>query len=464
MKIKHLIIVSLLLAVMTVGAVSASQDIACNDTLSENAIDDAAISEVADESSDDVLSQEIDEEDDDVLGQSDDDSIIQASAEPEDLLGDYSAGGVKIEIQSFIDITDKYADLAEIYDKGGIKGTITVKLDGTKIFSKKVSTKDTYYYLGTKNLGLDKYGDGYHTVKIIYNNGKDRTDSRKVNFVAIPTVNYPDYMSVGEDNGVSIEGKAGIDGTATLYQRIASGKDAYGDPIYKKGPAIATVKITNGYGWIPLNKLTNGTQSLQLEYKFGTYDDVKTFTIDVRQNSAGFKSSISKTTIDYGKKITVKLTGPKADGDANIYVDNGFYRSVRFNFGVMDEKVTGLSVGKHLITVNYYDYDSDLFYSKTYHVVVNHAINLKLKKATVKKSAKKLDLKATLKIDGKVAKKTKVKFKFNKKTYKAKTNNKGVAKVTIKKKVLKKLKKGKKVTYQVTYGGKTVSKTVKVKK
>jgi hypothetical protein len=95
---------------------------------------------------------------------------------------------------------------------------------------------------------------------------------------------------------------------------------------------------------------------------------------------------------------------------------------------------------------------------------VNDIIKLTLKKVKVKKSAKKLVLRATLKINGKKVKGKIVRFKFNGKTYKAKTNKKGIAKVTIKKAVLKKLKVGKKIKYQVSYGGKTVKKTVKVKK
>ena len=89
---------------------------------------------------------------------------------------------------------------------------------------------------------------------------------------------------------------------------------------------------------------------------------------------------------------------------------------------------------------------------------------LTLKKVKVKKSAKKLVIRATLKINGKLASGKKVTFKFNGKTYKATTNKKGVAKITVKKAVLKKLKVGKKVKYQASYGGKTVKKTVKVKK
>ncbi len=471
MKLKHLMIVSLILTILTIGAVSASDDIVGNDTLSQVSTDDADVDEIVQESSDDVVSQEIDEDDealsysdDEPVAQADDESVIQVNAEPEDLLGDYVSGGVEISIDSYVDISDKYSSLGHVYDENGLKGTITLKIDGKKVFTKKYTSKNSEYcYIYVEDVGVEKLKYGYHTVKLTYDNGKAKTDSRKVNFVSIPTIDYPSSISVGEKNGVSIEGDK-LNGTATIYYREITGYDSYNDPIYKKGKAFTTVNIVNGKAWIPLGKLTEGNQALQLEYKFGTWEDVKTFTVVVKKNSKEFKSSLSKTTITYGKSITAKLTGPKADGYAEILLDNSYFKDVRFNFGKLEESISGLKVGKHRITIQYSDSDSNLFYSTTYKVTVKHAINLKLKKVKVKKSAKKLVIKATLKIDGKKAKHKKVIFKFKNKKYTAKTNKKGVAKITIKKKILKKLKKGKKVKYQVTYGEKTVKKSVKVKK
>ena len=457
MKFKHLMIVSLiLLAILTIGAVSASQDIESDDALSESSTDDAPISESASDSSEDVVSQSNDE--------SDDDPVLEASDEPEDVLGDYSSANVHIEINSYVDFSDESSELGYVSDYKGLKGTITVKIDGKTVFTKKYTTRnDEYCYIETQKINLKNIDYGYHTVKIIYNDGKVRSDTRKVNFVTIPSINYPSDMSEGEKNGISIEGLKGITGTATIYNRIITGYDEYKNPIYKKGEAIKTVNIKNGVGWIPLDTLAVGKHSLQLEYKFGNYEDVLVLSIEVHKNGDGFKSSVSKTKITFGKTITASLTGPKGSGYAYIYIDNNYYKDVRFNFGSMKEVISGLSAGKHRITISYSEYDGELFYSQTYEVFVNHNIKLKLPKVTVKKSAKKLVIKATLKIDGKAAKNKKVTFKFNNKKYIAKTNKKGVAKITIKKSVLKKLK-GKKVKYQVTYDKKTVSQTVKIKK
>lgn len=465
MKLKGLIIACLILAILTIGAVSASEDIADNVTLSDVNADDAIMNEAASESSEDVVSQAIDDANEDDLSYSDDESLIKAIDEPEDVFGDYNSGGVEISINNYVDLTDKYAELGHVYDKHGIKGTVSVKIDGKTVFSKKyTSGKTDSIYFNSKTIDMKKFGYGYHTVKITYNDGKAKSDSRKVNFVAIPTISYPSSMSVGEKNGIIIQGEAGMSGTATIFNRIITGYDKYKNPVYTKGNAIKTVKITNGYGWIPLDSLPKGSQSIQLEYKIGTFEDVQTYDIDVKENTNGFKSSISKTTITYGKSITVQLTGPKGTGDADIYIDNDYFKSVRFNFGKMKEVISGLKAGKHRITVKYSDYDSTSFYSKTYTVTVNHAIKLKLPKVKVKKSAKKLVVKATLKIDGKAAKNKKLTFKFNGKVYNAKTDKKGVAKITIKKSILKKLKKGKTIRYEVSYGKNKVIQKVKVKK
>ena len=454
MKLKHLFVVSLILAILTMGVVSASDDIASNDTISQTNADDSEIQEISHDSS----------ENNDVLSYSDDNSVVKSNDDSEDLLGTYSSGSVEIELREYIDVTETYEDIGHVYDDNGLKGTVTLTVDGKSVFTKKYTSGKSYScYISTHDVDFKKIGYGYHNVKLSYNDGKVKSDSRSVNFVDVPYIDYPSIMYVGENNGITIDGDSILSGTATLFFRDIVGYDEYNEPIYKKGNEFTSVKIVNGHGWIPLDKLTNGSHSFQLEYKFGTYEDVDTFKITVKNNSPEFKSSLSATTIPYGNSITVKLTGPKSSGYVEIYIDNRYAKSAKFGSGSIQESISGLSLGNHRVTIQYSD-DSDLFFSKTYNVVVEHAIKLKLTKVKVKKSAKKLVIKATLKIDGKVAKSKKLKFKFNKKTYSAKTDKKGIAKITVKKSVLKKLKKGKKVTYQVTYGKVTVKKTVKVKK
>lgn len=64
MKIKYLLVVSFILAILTIGVVSASENLT-DDTLSQDVSDEAVVQEaaddVSDESSDDVLAQSDDE-------------------------------------------------------------------------------------------------------------------------------------------------------------------------------------------------------------------------------------------------------------------------------------------------------------------------------------------------------------------------------------------------------------------
>ena len=448
MKFKHLIIVGMILAILTVGAVSASQDIEGNDTIAQPADDELVIEQSSDDDSQDLA---YDEED-----------LIGASDDSEDIIGDYESGSVTIKVNKNVDIGEDKLGL--VRDDKGLKGTITVTIDGKKVFTKKFTDgKTKIYRIGNKDIDLSEYC-GVHTVKITYDNGKKRSDSAEVNIFEYPEIRWNSPMSVGEKNGVIITAKSGLDGTATLYFRKAL-HDADNNTMYQRGDAFKTVKITDGYAFIPLDSLANGTYSFELVYEYGTIDSTRLLEIIVQNNSPGFASSVSPLTIMEGQSVKVKLTGPKAEGYATIDVDNMQVKEVRFNFGSIEEVVSGLAPGSHLITVRYYEYGSSLFYSETYNVFVKeHVISLKLKKVKVKRSAKKLVIKATLKIDGKAAKNKKLTFKFNKIKYTAKTNKKGVAKVTVKKNILKKLKKGKKVKYQVTYGKTTVKQSVKVKK
>ena len=161
MKLKYVIMASLMLAVMMVGAVSASDDMASNDTVSEIANnDDFAINEISEDddslssdenevvsNNDDAVSSEGDVEvlgsaDDDVVSSDDgdaevlsssDDSVLMVSSDDEDeILGDYYGSGVHIQLNNEVDLSDSYDSLGYIEDNNGIKGVITVKIDGKR--------------------------------------------------------------------------------------------------------------------------------------------------------------------------------------------------------------------------------------------------------------------------------------------------------------------------------------------
>ena len=467
MKVKYLIVVSLVLAILTIGAVSASQNLT-EDTLSQDVSDEAAVQEaaddVSDESSDDVLAQS---DEDEISKQIDDEpeDDVGSNVSSEDLLGDYYNGNVHIEVYDTVDLSYSFRDLGYVEDEDGIKGTVSVSIDGKKIFSKKfTSGKTTYYMLNSYEMDLKNCAYGYHTVKITYNDGKVKSDSRKVNFIYTPRITTPEAMSVGETNYVIFKVAKGLTGSVTLYARDVAGYDKDNNTIYKKGAAITTVKIKDGYALISLKNLKPGDPSFKLEYTVGTYSSSKVFYVHVENNAPGYSSSISAKSIYEGKAVTIKLTGPKVNRVVTIHVDGKYLKEVKLSSGSIKEVISGLTEGTHFISITQYYYSGGPFYSNTFKVVVKPKVTLTLQKVIIKKSAKKLVLKATLKIYKKPAKGKKLVFKFKGKKYIAKTNKKGIAKITIKKSVLKKLKVGKKVKYQVTYSKKTAKQTVKVRK
>jgi hypothetical protein len=439
MKPKHLIMVSLMLAILTVGAVSASDDIISNDTL--EADDEAA--DLAETPEDDVLSDD-----------------------------DYE--GVELTVVDEVDTDlNEYSWVASVYDPD-LGGEVSLSIDNTQYFKKTVTHNDAdsesgTFFINFKDLKLPNTYSGKHNVVLTYlktGASNSKTKQGLVEFKYYPDVNFAEEYAVGELAVIGIKSLPGYSGTATLYNY---------DDVNKKGSAVQTISISDGFGNFVLTGLAKGSHSYVVDITINgqQFMDYSYPGFTVLDNTPGFSSGVSANEIIVGKGVTVSLNGPKSEGEVYIYVDGKEFKRLSFTSGAISEAIPSslLPGGKHYITVHHEIYDGEdinSFYSNTFEVTVNapvkDAIKLTLKKVTVKKSAKNLVLKATLKINKKSVKGKKLTFKFNGKTYKAKTNKKGVAKVTIKKSVLKKLKVGKKVKYQVSYGKKTVKRTAKVKK
>lgn len=429
MKMKHLIIVSLILAIMAIGAVSASDD-ANNLTASDvDDVDELSAGDVAE----DPIEKELA---DDVIADKDDPDLT-------------ISGNVNTNL-----LTE--SDVARINDPNGVNGVVSVSVDNKVYYSNSISTTSHNQYVYFKDLGLPNSFSGSHFVTLSYlkaGTSNPLTNTKAVEFKYKPSVLSP-ACSVGETAIIAIEHLPGAKGTAILYN--------YDNVKKAKGSIVQVVSVVDGSAVFAIKGLSQGKHYYVLDMVINGQQFLNNHeTVVVKENTKGFSAKISAKTILLGKDVTVSLTGPKSYEFAQIYIDGRLVKTVSFMKGSIKELVPKLSMGKHYVKVKF---DGDnRFYSKTFVVNVN-LIKLTLKKAKVKKSAKKLVLKATLKVNKKAKKGLKVTFKFNGKKFKAKTNKKGVAKVTIKKKFLKKLKVGKKVKYQVSYSKKTVKKTAKVKR
>ena len=303
---------------------------------------------------------------------------------------------------------------------------------------------------GTFNFAASDFNVGNNTlIATFFDSSKKYPQQTLENtFRVYPKKLFSGVISLGEKETMDIISQKGVQITVTLT--------SYPDKVW------ANYTFNGGMLSIPLDKIVTkaGSYDIDIDYYIGDYKmgwDGAYFNCYI--NSKGFKSSVSKV----GDSATVKLTGPKIKADAEVYLDHKMVKKISLKNGVIKYKFSKLSIGKHQIKV--YFHDGKKVYSKTHIITVDESdkVSLSLKTVKVKKNAKKLVLTATLKLNKKAKKGLKVVFKFNGKTYKAKTNKNGVAKVTVKKNVLKKLKRGKKVTYKAKYSFKTVKKTAKVR-
>ena len=465
MKVKYLVIVSLILAILTIGAVSASEDVS----------DDLAVDEGADIEQAPVDEVEIEQApaDEEIVSADDSDLIADGEDDGEDD-DELEEGDVVIDIESYVDIDNKDDYIVSIGDYYGVEGTVTVTINGKVCYNRQIpeSYGEKWLVVRVSDLNLGSLSYGTYNVKVSYTTeGQTFPEEGNVKLTHVPDVFYAEFISVGEKTGFMINDPKKLSGTITLYNAIDEGDS------YSKGSVFATAPITNGFGIVSFAGLSKGDHAFFADVTYGNFNAYNDFgrymllEISVLDNDPNYSSTISSTSITDGETVTVTVKGPSGESVA-IDIDGKAYKSGTLTAGTYAQIVSGLTVGTHYIGV--YSEGAD-FYSTTYVVTVKakpapapapakEVVSLTLKKVkSIKKSAKKLVLSATLKVNGKAKSGVKVTFKLNKKTFTAKTNKKGVAKVTIKKKVLKKLK-GKKATIQASYG-KTVKKmTVKIKK
>ena len=476
-----------------------------------------------------------------------------ASEEPiasNDMKDSLSEDDVYINIQDTVDMEDEYDELCSVSDGDGLNGTVTVYVDGNSTYTQDFDSSEgrpiTEIYLNELNLPKD-FSWGNHIVNLTYLkngitpislqktvdfsydfsfsiyddvvygnnlnfkvyvpenatntitvtfNGKTYTanpDDGRAQFVVpmtlfgnntiyatyagdskypAKTINktitvlanivYPNHISVGENQFISIKLPAGVTGTVYIY-------DVDQDSDNKT--LVATVPVSGSADIYSLKSLAKKDQYLYyVNYTIDGVEYGEYVSFEVKENTPGFSATVPSS-ITTGENVNVIFNSPVDTNDfVNIYVDDTSAMYIRVSNRMASEVISGLGVGTHKIKVLYND-DVN-FYSNTFTVEVKDkpappvspTVTLSLSTAKVKKSAKKLVLKAKLLIDNKAVSGKVIKFKFNGKTYKAKTDKKGIAKAAIKHSVLKKLKVGKKVKYSASYESKSVQKTAKVKK
>lgn len=299
-----------------------------------------------------------------------------------------------------------------------VKGNFEIYADGSKFYSIELNDNRRYY-----NYPIDSLPFGEHDIEVTVGSIKQKKTVNVTYILEVMVVgNAVVVVTVPYD--VEKEIDFYIDGKKSTYkvggvEIVGIGKHDVevtypGDSKYPKKTVNLVVEVRSEPKIIVQNAV----------YTF--YKDSRSITLTVYELSsvAITFNSVTTTYKPVNGKITFKIP-------------------------------TNIKPGKYTLEAS----GNQAYAQST--ITIKHLVTLNA--ATVKKSAKSLTLQATLKNKNPIKYKQ-VTFTFNGKTYKAKTNSKGIVKVTIPKSVLKKLKVGKKITYTATYGKDTVKRTAIVKK
>lgn len=302
---------------------------------------------------------------------------------------------------------------------------------------------------GIASYSLGNIEVGKYKLKAKYNGSDYNVKELSSDLSVNPDIYVPSKIVRGDDN--VIVKIPGFSGTIVYY---VPGADLDYDKLY------AEAELTNGIASLNLRDVSTGkfTLPLTLHSSSDNQDYNYKFVIDVQCPTL----KASNVNVQYNSYYKVRITG--LDKDINITGDKVTFKIGKKVIGTGKVDKNGYASirinqkpGSYKITAIY-----NTYHKITKKVNVKHIVTLK--KVKVKKSAKRLVLHATLKMGKTPLAKKRVTFKFNGKTFKKVTNKNGIAKVTIKKSLLKKLKVGKRVTYQAGYGKDIIKYTVKVKR
>lgn len=261
-----------------------------------------------------------------------------------------------------------------------------------------------------------------------------------------------DYMSYGETLQFIMNFPGIKSGNVSVYSAIPSAQP-------EKSELLGTAKIVNGTATCPISGQHMEDRNFYIEYSTNMGSGNISWTILARKNTGNVAVTVSPTTLYVGSNPVIKLKS-NVSGDLRIYVDG---KLTRFkDVSSKTYSIPKLAVGTHTVKIVFL-YSYDTFYSNTFKIKVKAKVATKIvaAKKTFKVKTKVKKYIITLKAGKKLVKNVKVTLKVGKKTYKATTNSKG--KATFK---LTKLKKKGKYTATIKFAGnnnyKASSKKIKI--
>ena len=275
MKMKYLIIVSLILAILTIGVVSASDDISTDDL----ATDDEGVDSISESGGTDEINEN----------------------EPSIFISD----------EVFSDDEDE--EIGAVRDNGGsIDGTITLLIDNTIYYNESFSSQDNEINIHIDDVAIpDNLKTGNHFVILNYfKNGVSTpfTLNKTVEFKYNPDIDWEtDEIYQNETAKLNIETLSGKSGVATLYY----------DDDGSLGDVVTSANISNGKATLLVSGLTKGYYEFILKMDIDGQDYTKYPSIVVKDGDNPLMVTIED-----------EVNMDSDDRLADVYLDIGYFNGV----------------------------------------------------------------------------------------------------------------------------------------
>lgn len=291
MKIKHLIIVGLLLTILTIGAVSASEDVVLDDTLSQDvATDDLAV-----------------DEDESLEIENDEINIINEDEElPED--------PVSFDIESEVNIKDNNLYFGYIQDSEGLNGTVELYIGNQSFYSETFHSSGSWSYGSFHEFYIENVFSSYskQNVKIVYEKfGVEEP------YVFEKEVDFTYYMSFVSSTYDDFDENQPIKYGEGFYFRICLPETAN-----------CTAKIVlNGKNYdVPLKRGEGKLYLNSKDFDIGNFTAVASYSDSLhpfKTKNLTFRiipQIYNKGVISIGEKDTIIISAPKGcSGTASFY-------------------------------------------------------------------------------------------------------------------------------------------------
>lgn len=341
----------------------------------------------------------------------------------------------------------------EVYLKLPENATGLLSIQIGKIVGEQVNwtvNQNISFNNGVASYSLGNIGVGKYTLKANYYGDDYTVEELSNNFYVNPDIYLPSKIVHGDNNVVvKIPGFSG-----TIEYIAPSSELNYDEIIYES-------QMTNGIARLYLGAVAPGKYNLWIILHSNSDEQSYEYNIDIYVQEPVLKAI--NVNIGYGGYYRVQITGIDKDiikvGDKVTFkIGNKVIGTGTLNKnGYAGIKTNNLKPGSYKITAIY-----NTYHKLTKKVNVKHLVSLK--KVNVKKSARKLVLQANVKMGKTPLAKKIVIFKFNGKTFKRITNKNGIAKLTLSKAFFNKLKVGRWVSYQASYGKDLIRFNVKVRR